>query len=132
MEPGEFRQLANPSHGSKSHIHDVNGRLVLIGTRFAYFGRNALVIPGLIRPNIPRGQSAQGSATYDESKARTFIEFPRRPDSHPVFIIRAQSMLAPRRMHLNIWNTMRDYRLCNTFLAFALAASLGAAAAAAP
>jgi hypothetical protein len=85
--PRDFRQLYNQSHwdgeeracGScrpgPSREHDVSGRFVLICDTFAYFGAEALVIPKRLRPAVPKGQSAHGSQTKDEPRARAFIEF---------------------------------------------------------
>jgi hypothetical protein len=38
-------------------------------------GRNALSVPPRLRPDVPKGQSAQGTRTHDVERARKFIEF---------------------------------------------------------
>ena len=56
-----FKQLPNPSHKAKHKKHDIGGENVLIGTKFVYFGRNALTIPRQLRPGVPPGQSREGT-----------------------------------------------------------------------
>lgn len=81
--PMDFEQLINPHHwdgddgcgGNTSREHDVNGWYVLVATRFAYFGCNALHIPPELRPEVPRGQSAQGSRTHDDRRAQAFLHY---------------------------------------------------------
>jgi Nucleotide modification associated domain 2 len=81
--PSGFRQLWNKSHWDDatacapkpSKAHDISGQFVLVATRFAYFGRDALAIPPEIRPNVPRGQSSQGYATDDPIRVNAFIDY---------------------------------------------------------
>lgn len=86
-DPREFRQLRNDNHwdgqdrssGScvpgPSRVHDISGRFVLISEEYAYFGAEALDIPKRLRPDIPKGQSAHGSQTRDQSRVRSFIDY---------------------------------------------------------
>jgi hypothetical protein len=83
----DFRQLYNQNHWDgeeracgncrpgPTREHDLSGRFVLICETLAYFGAKALVIPKRLRPEVPKGQSAHGSQTKDEARARAFIEF---------------------------------------------------------
>lgn len=81
--PTHFDQLKNDNHYDqvgacvvgKSRAHDVSGRNVLVADRFVYFGATALAVPAEARPQIPRGQSSNGSRTHDEQRARRFIEY---------------------------------------------------------
>jgi hypothetical protein len=81
--PAHFEQLKNDHHHDQvaacvvgeSRIRDVSGRYVLVAERFVYFGENALVVPADARPQVPRGQSSNGSRTHDEERARRFIEY---------------------------------------------------------
>ena len=82
--PQHFEQVLNPHHwddvGScvgpgPSKGHDVSGLFVLVARTFAYFGGNALVIPPRLRPEVPRGQSPNGSRTKDERRSGAFIEY---------------------------------------------------------
>jgi hypothetical protein len=54
---------------------DLGGGFVLISTKFFYFGGEALRIPDKVRPELPTGQSAHGSRTRDETRARDFINY---------------------------------------------------------
>jgi hypothetical protein len=82
-EASDFKQLRNPHHWDRgcsdtrttSKAHDLAGRNVLIGTEFAYFGRNPLEIPETIRPNVPIGQSASGSLTHEPERIRALVDF---------------------------------------------------------
>jgi len=69
-----FIQLPNRNHGPKEHEHDLSGKFVLISTRFYYFGRYPLEIPESLRPDVPKGQSANGSLTHDSERAAEFIK----------------------------------------------------------
>jgi hypothetical protein len=73
--PEDFKQIANISHQADSMERDLSGRYVLISKKFWYFGCNPLVLPADVRPEIPSGQSAQGSMTHDPARAKNFIEF---------------------------------------------------------
>lgn len=75
VDANDFNQVRNRSHGEDNKVRDLSGKNVLIGTEFVYFGRNALSVPLHLRPNVPRGQSAQGVETHDVERARKFIEF---------------------------------------------------------
>lgn len=55
--------------------HDLSGESVLISSNFFYFGGKALSLPDEVRPNVPKGQSPHGSRTYDETRARNFIDY---------------------------------------------------------
>ena len=70
-----FEQLENPYHGESNKQRDLSGKFVLASSKFFYFGREALNIPPNIRPNIPKGQSANGNQTHDETAALKFIEY---------------------------------------------------------
>ena len=70
-----FEQLENPNHGEDNKQRDLSGKFVLSSSNFFYFGREALEIPPNIRPNIPKGQSANGNQTHDENAAMRFIEY---------------------------------------------------------
>lgn len=71
----DFEQLPNPNHNDKNKTHDISGENVLIGAEFVYFGHNALTIPGHLRPDVPKGQSAYGAKTHDVARAHKFIKF---------------------------------------------------------
>lgn len=71
----EFVQLKNPYHGEDQIDRDLSGKFVLVSDRFYYFGVNAISIPQDFRPQVPKGQSANGSLTHDETVARTFIDY---------------------------------------------------------
>ena len=81
--PHEFIEIKNKNHWDHkndnesidSKIHDVNGRYVLIAEEFYYLGKNAIEIPLEIRPNIPKGQSSNGSLTKDSKIAHSFLEY---------------------------------------------------------
>lgn len=83
IAPSDFEQLRNPNHwdGSSNcgvgdaRKTDVNGQYVLIGRRFVYFGRNALHIPGDVRPAVPTNMSAYGAPTRHEDRIRSFVEY---------------------------------------------------------
>lgn len=86
-EPREFRQLRNDNHWDgeeravgtcspgPSRVRDISGRFVLISKEYAYFGAEPLPIPGHLRPDVPKGQSAHGSQTRDPSRVSAFIDF---------------------------------------------------------
>jgi hypothetical protein len=81
----DFEQLRNPHHwdgnasctktagGTKQH--DLSGLFVIPAVRYVYLGRNALQIPGPVRPEVPKGQTAAGALTRDEARIRAFIEY---------------------------------------------------------
>lgn len=71
----DFDLVQNRNHKEKHKVHDLSGKNVLISTEFVYFGRNPLSIPPHLRPDVPKGQSAQGTRTHDIERARRFIEF---------------------------------------------------------
>jgi hypothetical protein len=83
LAPSDFLQLPNDQHydkvrdqpDPKSHHRDLSGQYVLAATRFVYFGRAALEVPEHCRPAVPRGQSAHGVRTWDEARARRFIDY---------------------------------------------------------
>jgi hypothetical protein len=75
IHANDFKQLRNPNHTSKDKTKDISGENVLIGAEFVYFGRNALSVPPLFRPDVPEGQSAHGTRTHDVERARKFVEF---------------------------------------------------------
>lgn len=84
-EWSHFEQLPNPNHwnlhkNEPNHFdwkRDVSGKHVLIAGEFYYFGRDAISIPGDIRPQIPRAQSAHGKLT-DNQTAEQCIEYIRQ------------------------------------------------------
>jgi hypothetical protein len=78
MTASDFVLVPNSNHTEKNKVRDISGKNVLLGTNFVYFGRNALSIPPNLRPNVPQGQSAQGTRTHDAERARKFIEFVMR------------------------------------------------------
>lgn len=71
----DFEQIENRSHKPKDAEKDLNGKYVLISKKFWYFGCEPLIIPVDIRPEIPAGQSSQGSLTHDFIKAEKFISY---------------------------------------------------------
>lgn len=83
IEPDDFEQIRNANHWDKvtngpddySLRHDVGGGHILVAEKYAYFGGDPLFIPAEIRPQIPRGQSAQGYRTHDPIRARAFIDY---------------------------------------------------------
>jgi hypothetical protein len=72
---GVIFQVPNRSHSEKDIVKDTDGTFALIGTTFAYFGSEPLVIPDEIRPRIPRGQAGHGIRTEDPIRAQAFIDF---------------------------------------------------------
>lgn len=74
-EAHHFEQLPNPNHVLEDRAHDVNGRYVLISTRFVYFGVDALRIPSHLRPDVPAGQSGHGTGTNDPVRVEAFIDY---------------------------------------------------------
>lgn len=70
-----FHQLKNPYHGEEHKERDLSGRFILASSRFFYFGRDAITIPLYLRPNVPRGQSAHGSLTRDQTLVQRFIHY---------------------------------------------------------
>lgn len=84
FEPGHFEQLPNPNHWgigvdapSPFDLHrDVSGQYVLIADEFYYFGAQAISLPDVVRPALPRGQSAHGKQSSAELAER-FIAFIR-------------------------------------------------------
>lgn len=75
LSPSDFEQITNISHQADSIERDLSGRYVLLSKKFWYFGCAPLEIPGRIRPEIPAGQSSQGSMTHDLTRAKQFIEY---------------------------------------------------------
>ena len=71
----DFEQLPNPNHNETKKEHDLSGEFVLVSSRFFYFGSEALIIPEEIRPEVPKGQSANGVRTKDEILAEKFIRY---------------------------------------------------------
>jgi hypothetical protein len=71
----KFMQLRNPYHGEDQMERDLSGKFVLASNRFYYFGREAIEVPLGMRPDIPKGQSANGSLTHDLAAAQKFIEY---------------------------------------------------------
>ena len=70
----DFEQLENPYHGEVHKQRDLSGKFILTSNRFFYFGRRALILPPNIRPEVPKGQSAHGNQTHDETAALKFID----------------------------------------------------------
>ena len=94
-EAAEFEQRPNPHHWNRngncedaaSKRRDIGGRNVLIASDYVYFGRNALVIPAALRPDVPVGQAGYGSLTHDSHRVRDFIDF--------VYAGKDQKMMGP-------------------------------------
>ncbi|MDE0104088.1 MAG: hypothetical protein OXN89_17075 [Bryobacterales bacterium] len=74
-DTNEFEQLPNGHHGASEKARDLGGMYALIATRFAYFGAEPLRIPSNLRPDVPRGQSSQGTRTHDSERAKRFIDY---------------------------------------------------------
>jgi hypothetical protein len=72
---GDFEQLPNPYHKEKDKQKDLSGKYVLASDRFFYFGGDAVPIPGEVRPEVPKGQSAHGSLTHDQMRAHRFLDY---------------------------------------------------------
>jgi hypothetical protein len=53
----------------------VSGKFVLRSSRFYYFGKEAILIPSNVRPDVPLGQSAHGVQTHDQNRAQNFINY---------------------------------------------------------
>ena len=70
-----YEQLPNKNHTPEHMPHDLKGRFVLISNNFYYFGGGAIEIPDQFRPEIPIGQSANGSLTHDLERAEALIKF---------------------------------------------------------
>jgi hypothetical protein len=73
----DFEQIPNRSHCDSNKEKDLSGVFVLISEQFWYFGRKAVNIPPNVRPDIPKGQSAQGSRTWDSLQAQRFVDYIR-------------------------------------------------------
>jgi hypothetical protein len=71
----DFRQIDDFCHGPGDKHRDLSGLNVLVAKRFVYFGKNALVIPASVRPEVPKGQSAHGSQTHDSQRVAAFLDF---------------------------------------------------------
>lgn len=74
---GEWIQHPNRSHQLRHLPRDTGGRNALIAGEFFYFGSDALIIPGEIRPRVPKYQSAHGVKTECSALARAFIDYVR-------------------------------------------------------
>ena len=75
LRDGIYFQVPNRSHAEEHIRKDTSGRFALIGTTFAYFGSEPLVIPDDVRPNLPTGQSGHGVRTEDSVRAQAFVDF---------------------------------------------------------
>jgi hypothetical protein len=81
--PEQFEQLPNLSHWDgldqsktgPTKRRDISGSFVLVADEFAYFGNEVLLIPAAFRPEVPRGQSPNGSRTHDSHRADQFIDY---------------------------------------------------------
>jgi hypothetical protein len=72
----DFVQIENLYHNSnEDKLRDTGGEYVLISDEFYYFGCKPLKIPVNLRPNIPKGQSANGSLTTDDNLIIDFMDF---------------------------------------------------------
>lgn len=71
----KFEQLQNPYHDESNKQRDLSGKFVLVSKRFFYFGREALNIPSTLRPKVPKGQSAHGVLTHDQTLAQNFVNY---------------------------------------------------------
>lgn len=74
-ECDDFVQIENPNHGEAEKKKDLSGEYVLVSNKYFYFGKDALEIPREVRPNVPRGQSAHGILTPDQSVVQGFIAY---------------------------------------------------------
>jgi hypothetical protein len=81
-EPFQFEQVENINHWgsggpSREHlIEDISGQYVLAADEFYYFGRNALVLPAELRPNVPTSQAQHGWWTPGD-RAEALVAFIR-------------------------------------------------------
>lgn len=75
LHDGALVQVPNRNHDAKNIERDISGKYALIGTTFAYFGSDPLVIPDALRPEIPHGQAGHGVRTDDVIRARAFIDY---------------------------------------------------------
>lgn len=71
----DFEQLYNSNHCVTEKDKDLSGKFVLISSRFYYFGKEAILIPSNVRPDVPLGQSAHGVQTHDQNRAQNFINY---------------------------------------------------------
>lgn len=69
-----FEQIKNWNHDEGNKDADTSGIYVLISNKFYYFGGKPLQVPDCVRPKIPKGQSAHG-ALSDNQTASAFIEW---------------------------------------------------------
>ncbi len=76
--PVDFEQIENPNHKQHDVSRDLSGKFVLVADEFYYFGRNAIELPGDVRPKVPPGMSRYGVLTHDATKVKKFIEHVRR------------------------------------------------------
>lgn len=72
---GDFEQLCNSYHCGTEKAKDLSGKFVLVSRKFFYFGKEAIVIPSNVRPDVPLGQSAHGVQTHDQNRAQNFINY---------------------------------------------------------
>lgn len=70
-------QHPNRSHDEGDKATDLSGKNALIAEEFYYFGVEALVIPGEIRPSIPVYQANHGWRTKDLSIVQAFLDYVR-------------------------------------------------------
>lgn len=71
----DFDQLINPYHCWTNKTKDLSGKFVLLSRRFFYFGKEAIIVPINLRPDVPLGQSAHGVLTRDQNRIQNFINF---------------------------------------------------------
>ena len=78
VEAAHFVQLPNLNHWDfandapcQQHAqNDLSGRFVLVADEFYYFGADAIVLPGSVRPALMRGQSGHGRQSNEEQAKR--------------------------------------------------------------
>ena len=75
LRKGVYFQVPNRSHAAEHIRKDTSGRYALIGTTFAYFGSEPLVIADEVRPRLPNGQAGHGVHTKDPVRAQAFVDF---------------------------------------------------------
>ena len=75
LRNGHIFQIPNRSHFEKDIAKDTSGRYALVGSTFAYFGSDPLVIPDEVRPRLPIGQAGHGVRTDDPLRAQAFVDF---------------------------------------------------------
>lgn len=83
LKDDDYLQIRNHNHWNfkedcescDEKKHDLSGKCVLISQEYWYYGRETLIIPARIRPNVPVKQTGYGSLTDNKTLINDFIEY---------------------------------------------------------